>query len=164
MNAQHVQQVWTQVRHTIARYSMALGLSLWLLVIVLALQPFRDERATTAPTVRHRPTIAAASPGWPGATLMGSAYSGQTDHTARRARAAASPGWPGATLMGSAYNGQTDHATRRAPAAASPGWPGATLMGSAYNGQTDHANRHAPAATSPGWPGATLMGSAYNGQ
>ena len=101
--------------------------------------------------------------GWPGGTLMGSAYDGQ----ARPVRVAASSsvqGWPGGTLMGSAYNGQTNHALRSSAASPAQGWPGATLTGSAYNGQSAHEVRVTAQPVVQGWPGGTLMGSAYNGQ
>ena len=77
MNAQRFQQVRTDVRRTIGRHTLALGLGLSMPV----------------------------AQGWPGATLMGSAYDGQTSYPMRLAPAA-QQGWPGATLTGSAYDGR----------------------------------------------------------
>ncbi|MFL5805347.1 MAG: hypothetical protein ACJ8CR_26850 [Roseiflexaceae bacterium] len=130
MSAQQLQQV---ARRTISRRGRWLSLGLLFIVAALAAQRYTMPQVEVAPAQSVRPAVSAAAQGWPGATLMGSAYSGQTPQALRRP--VANEGWPGATLMGSAYDGQTDHATRHAPAASSPGWPGATLMGSAYSGQ-----------------------------
>jgi hypothetical protein len=110
-----------------------------------------------------RATALSSAYGWPGATLMGSAYNGLTNHSPHLITPSLAQGWPGATLTGSAYSGQPHQALRRASTTAS-GWSGGTLMGSAYSGQTRRLPRPIAPSSAYGWPGATLMGSAYSGQ
>jgi hypothetical protein len=131
MNAQRFQQVRTDVRRTIGRHTLALGLGLSVLIVALAAQRYVAPHAGFVP-VPSRPNPASlASQGWPGATLTGSAYKGQPAHLI--SLGIPSSHWPGATLTGSAYNGQTSRPKHVVPAA--QGWPGATMMGSAYSGQ-----------------------------
>jgi hypothetical protein len=161
MNAQRFQQIQTDVRRTIGRPALALGLGLSLLVAALAGQHYAAPRIAGVPASEQRHTVAAA-PGWLGATLMGSAYNGDTKLATRPIVPSSARAWPGATLMGSTYNGQASGSLNRPVTATSRDWPGATLMGSAYDGQSAHLIR--PATLATGWPGATPMGSAYNGQ
>jgi hypothetical protein len=103
MNAHHFQQVRTDIRHVIGRYGLALGLGLALLVAALTAQRYAAPRTTPSDSQPFAAPV--ANQGWPGATLMGSAYDGQSAHPVRPVRHAIQ-GWPGATLMGSAYDGQ----------------------------------------------------------
>lgn len=100
---------------------------------------------------------------WPGGTLMGSAYDGQSAQAARVTAPSAVQIWPGATLTGSAYNEQSTQAAHITARSATQGWPGGTPMGSAYDGQTNHSTRLNVPSSTQGWPGGTLVGSAYNG-
>jgi hypothetical protein len=105
MNAKRFQQVRTDIRHTIGRHTLALGLGLSILVVALAAQRYAAPRAEFVSSASRPATALVANQGWPGATLTGSAYSGQTLSSLRIAPAT-QHGWPGTTLMGSAYNGQ----------------------------------------------------------
>ena len=160
MNAQRFQQVRTDVRRTIARHTLALGLALLILIVALVAQRYTAPQATVTPAASRPNPAPITSQGWPGATLTGSAYNGQSEDLAHTT-APVAQGCPGATLTGSAYNGRSVRSSRLA--VPSSGWPGATLMGSAYDGQTSYPMRLAPAAQQ-GWPGATLTGSAYDGR
>jgi len=104
VNTQQLRQV--VIRRAMGRRGLWLSLGLLLIIVALAAQRYATPQAQTVPIQSARPAARAAASGWPGATLMGSAYNGQTDHATRQAPATNSPGWPGATLMGSAYNGQ----------------------------------------------------------
>jgi hypothetical protein len=110
MNAQRFQQVRTDVRRALGRHALVLGLSLSLLVVALAGQRYAARHISGVPVAEQRRTAAATAPDWPGATLMGSAYNGQTHHATRLIGRSSAQGWPGATLTGSAYNGQTHSA------------------------------------------------------
>jgi hypothetical protein len=92
-----------------------------------------------------------------------SAYDGQA-RPAPVATQLLAQGWPGTTLMGSAYDGQTNYSPRLIAPSSAQGWPGATLTGSAYNGQSAQVARVAAPSSAQGWPGARLMGAAYDGQ
>jgi hypothetical protein len=111
-----------------------------------------------------RVVVSSSTQGWPGGTLIGSAYDGQTNASPRTNAMSSAQSWPGATLTGSAYDGQSAQAARVTARPAAHGWPGGTLMGSAYDGQTNHPMRLNVSSSAHGWPGGTLMGSAYNGQ
>jgi hypothetical protein len=160
MNAQRLQQVRTDVRRSIGRHALTLGFGLSLLIVALAAQRYAAPYAGFVPEARRPNPAPIANQSWPGATLTGSAYNGQSARPI--VVAAASSSWPGATLTGSAYNGQPAHTTLVTARPVAQSWPGATLTGSAYDGQP--ARPIVVAAPSSSWPGATLMGSAYNGQ
>jgi hypothetical protein len=160
MNAQRFQQVRTDVRRTIGRHTLALSLGLSLLIVALVAQRYTAPHAGFIPASSRTNSAPLASQSWPGATITGSAYDGQSARAAH-ITAPVVQGWPGATLTGSAYDGQSGHSIR--PAVVASNWPGATLIGSAYNGQSVRtADITVPMAQK--WPGATLTGSAYNGQ
>jgi hypothetical protein len=160
MNAQRFQQIRMDVRRTIGRHTLALSLGLSLLIIALAALGYAALHGTFSPEASRTNSARIASQAWPGTTLTGSAYNGQSAHLLSLAVPAS--GWPGATLTGSAYNGHTQLAARPIVPLSAQGWPGTTLTGSAYNGQPIQSSRLAALVAS--WPGATLMGSAYNGQ
>jgi hypothetical protein len=71
--------------------------------------------------------------------LMGSAYAGETGSTFHPATARASSGWPGATLMGTAYDGGAYRSKHPLVQSSSPALPKRTVpirgTGSAYDGQ-----------------------------
>lgn len=161
MNARRLQQVRADVRRTIGRHTLALGLGLSLLIVALATQRYTAPRAKFAPATSASKPTPIASQGWPGATLTGSAYVGQAAHLYRSAIHRSS--WPDATLTGSAYNGSAQLTARPIAPSSGRGWPGATLTGSAYDEESIYSSRPAELVVA-GWPGATLMGSAYNGQ
>jgi hypothetical protein len=161
MNAQRFQQIRMDVRRTIGRHTLALSLGLSLLIIALAALGYMAQPATFAPATSRPHPAPIASQGWPGATLTGSAYNGQSAQAAH-ITAPAAQGWPGATHAGSAYDGQSAHPLSLA--VPSSGWPGATLTGSAYNEPSQLAARPIAPSSAQGWPGTTLTGSAYNGQ